>query len=40
MTTFKSYFVCSLCAVILKQTYSDYTLFAKDGLEPTENWKK
>ena len=33
MTTFKFYLVCSLAAVILKQTYPEWKLFAKEGLE-------
>ena len=37
---FKFYFVCSLGATILKQTYPEWTLFAKKGLELEETWKR
>ena len=37
---FKIYFVCSLSAMILKQTYSYWTLFTKEGLELKETWKR
>ena len=40
MTTFRFYFVCSLGAMILKQTYPEWTLFAKEGLELKETWKR
>ena len=40
MTTFHFWFACSLCAMILKQTYPDWTLFAKEGLEPKQTWKR
>ena len=36
MTTFKFYFVCSLGSMILKETYPEWTLFAKGGLELKE----
>ena len=36
MTTFKFYFVCSLGAMILKQTYPDRKLFAKNEIELKE----
>ena len=40
MTTFKFYFICPLGSVILKQTYTEWTLFAKEGLELKETWKR
>ena len=40
MTVFKFYPVCSLGAMILKQTYPDRTWFAKEGLEFKETWKR
>ena len=40
MAVFKLYFVCSLSAIILRQTYPDWILFAKKGLELKETWKR
>ena len=40
MTAFKFYFVCSLGSAILKETYTEWTLFAKEGLQLKETWKR
>lgn len=39
-TTFRFYFVHSLGAMILKQTYQEWKLFANAGLELKESWKR